>query len=69
MKKMLKTSPDGRICSFPGCNCVLSIYNHEILCRVHHNKLLIEQKQMIETNFEIPRKKSQIAPVVAFEKI
>ncbi len=68
MKKPLKTSPDGRICSYPGCHCVLSIYNHEIFCRVHHNKLLIEQKLMLETDFETSTKKSQIVPVVAFGK-
>ena len=34
-KKMLKTSAEGRRCEFPHCEQRLSIYNHEIYCRVH----------------------------------
>ncbi|MFC1781755.1 hypothetical protein ACFLZ8_05795 [Planctomycetota bacterium] len=52
MKKPLKTSPDGRICRFPGCRCILSIYNHETLCRVHRDKSLIEQKPEILANIQ-----------------
>jgi hypothetical protein len=54
MKKTLKTSPDSRKCSFPGCNCILSIYNHEAFCRVHRDKVLQEQKTKIATNLEVP---------------
>ena len=44
MKKQLKTSPKGRKCAFPGCMCILSIYNHEVLCRVHNDKAMNDQK-------------------------
>ena len=53
MKKLLKTSPDGRKCEFPGCKCILSIYNHEAFCRVHREKVLQEeQNPKIFTPFE-----------------
>ncbi len=52
MKKPLKTSPDGRKCKFPGCKCILSIYNHEAFCRVHCDKVLQEQKPKILTHLE-----------------
>ena len=45
MKKTLKTSSEGRKCAFPGCECILSIYNHEVLCRIHNDKVIQEQKQ------------------------
>ncbi len=50
MKKLLKISPDGRICEFPGCKCILSIYNHETFCRVHRYRVLQEQKHDILTH-------------------
>ncbi|MBN2183292.1 MAG: hypothetical protein JW715_15380 [Sedimentisphaerales bacterium] len=53
MRKPLKTSPESRKCSFPGCKCILSIYNHEALCRVHRDKLLQEQKPNISSNLEV----------------
>ena len=53
MKKPLKTSPDGRKCSFPGCKCVLSIYNHEVICRIHREKAFQEQKQGILAQLEV----------------
>jgi len=34
-KKVLKTSAEGRVCQFPQCKRLLSIYNHEVFCRVH----------------------------------
>jgi hypothetical protein len=53
MKKPLKTSPDGRKCSFAGCKCILSIYNHEAFCRVHRERALQEQKQGIIAYLEV----------------
>jgi len=53
MKKPLKTSPENRKCSFPGCNCILSIYNHEDFCRVHRDKVLQEQKPKISSHLEV----------------
>jgi len=44
MKKPLKTSPKDRECAFPGCKCILSIYNHDVLCRVHNDKEMYNQK-------------------------
>ncbi len=44
MKKQLKTSIEGRKCEFPGCKCILSIYNHEVYCRVHNEKISQQQK-------------------------
>jgi hypothetical protein len=34
-QKILKTSAEGRVCQYPQCNRLLSIYNHETYCRVH----------------------------------
>ncbi|MCE5186194.1 MAG: hypothetical protein LLF76_08735 [Planctomycetaceae bacterium] len=34
-KKVLKTSPEGRLCQFPKCTRLLSIYNHQEYCRMH----------------------------------
>jgi len=53
MKKPLKTSTDDRKCSFPGCKCILSIYNHDVFCRVHRDKVLQEQKPGILTHPEV----------------
>lgn len=33
--KKIKTSHKGRICKFPPCKHVLSIYNHEEYCHIH----------------------------------
>ena len=44
MKKMLKTSAEGRKCMFPHCTNILSIYNHEDYCRIHLVQILQEQK-------------------------
>ena len=38
MAKVLKTSAEGRKCTFPNCNRLLSIYNHEPFCHVHRDK-------------------------------
>jgi len=37
-KKMLKTSANGRKCTFPLCTHILSIYNHEAYCHIHRDK-------------------------------
>ena len=51
MKKVLKTSAEGRICKYPNCQQVLSIYNHQLYCRVHQEKILSEQKLMPYKHF------------------
>jgi len=33
--KKVRTSLKGRICKFPHCKHILSIYNHEAYCHVH----------------------------------
>ncbi|MGD8787660.1 MAG: hypothetical protein PVJ60_09570 [Phycisphaerales bacterium] len=44
MAKTLKTSPDNRICAFPGCKQVLSIYNHQTHCHVHREEIAEKHK-------------------------
>jgi hypothetical protein len=56
MKKPLKTSLDGRKCKFPGCMCILSIYNHEDFCHVHRDKVFQEQKMKFITHLEVSTK-------------
>lgn len=34
MKKQV-TSRKGRKCKQPGCKRILSIYNHDVYCRIH----------------------------------
>ena len=38
MTKVLKTSAEGRKCTFPNCNRLLSIYNHESYCHIHREQ-------------------------------
>ena len=33
--KKVKISPKGRVCKFPNCKHVISVYNHEEYCRIH----------------------------------
>lgn len=33
--KKIKISGKGRICRFPGCGYILSIYNHDEYCHIH----------------------------------
>jgi hypothetical protein len=47
MGKIQKTSPDNRKCTFPNCTHVLSIYNHEVYCYIHRDKLPQKQKAKI----------------------
>ncbi len=35
MNKKIQTSSKGRKCKSHGCQHILSIYNHEVYCRVH----------------------------------
>lgn len=44
MAKALKTSAEGRVCEFPECRQLLSIYNHETYCRVHLQKELDKEE-------------------------
>lgn len=53
MKKTLKTSADDRRCKFPGCDRLLSIYNHQLYCRVHLEQIPAEKKQQV---YKHPRK-------------
>lgn len=52
MAKKLKTSADGRICAFPHCKHLLSIYNHEAYCHVHRERMA--QKQAIKVPYHHP---------------
>jgi hypothetical protein len=49
MRKKLKTSADNRKCAFPGCEHILSIYNHEKYCHVHRD--LMADKQKLNTPY------------------
>ncbi|MEI6631426.1 MAG: hypothetical protein WCL25_02295 [bacterium] len=40
--KKVKTSSKGRICRYPHCKHILSIYNHEDYCHVHLDRLVQE---------------------------
>ncbi|MDH4240351.1 MAG: hypothetical protein OEW48_12385 [Phycisphaerae bacterium] len=44
MSKKLKTSANDRKCAFLGCKQILSIYNHEIYCHVHRDRMAESQK-------------------------
>ncbi|MDP2943589.1 MAG: hypothetical protein Q8O36_08820 [Candidatus Omnitrophota bacterium] len=35
----IRTSRKGRKCKHPHCKQILSIYNHEVFCHVHHGQL------------------------------
>ena len=39
MSTKILTSHKGRKCKYPGCRRILSIYNHEVNCHVHLNRL------------------------------
>ncbi|MDD4941531.1 MAG: hypothetical protein PHE65_06485 [Candidatus Omnitrophica bacterium] len=39
--KKIRTSIKGRKCKHPGCQHILSIYNHEALCHVHSGEGLV----------------------------
>ncbi len=47
MAKQLKTSPDGRKCTYPQCKRLLSIYNHGTYCHVHRGQ---EAQQDVKKN-------------------
>jgi hypothetical protein len=44
MGKILKTSAEGRKCSYPDCTHSLSIYNHEVYCHLHLDAMAEKQK-------------------------
>ena len=44
MSKKLKTSADNRECALLDCKQTLSIYNHEIYCHVHRDRMAENQK-------------------------
>lgn len=44
MAKQLKTSADNRMCMFPDCKQILSIYNHAEYCHVHRDRMADKQK-------------------------
>jgi hypothetical protein len=45
--KKIKTSHKGRICKFPHCKHILSIYNHETYCHIHLSLVGTEHKQKV----------------------
>jgi hypothetical protein len=49
MPKMLKTSPEGRKCTFPHCKRLLSIYNHEAYCHVHRDQ--VSRERMVKVPY------------------
>jgi len=50
MKKMLKTSAEGRKCIFPNCTRILSIYNHKDYCNIHWDKIPQDKKPKISNH-------------------
>jgi hypothetical protein len=47
MGKILKTSAEGRKCTFPSCTHILSVYNHDTYCHLHLDQMLHKQKPKI----------------------
>jgi hypothetical protein len=47
MGKILKTSAEGRKCTFPNCTRTLSIYNHEAYCHIHLDQMPRDKKLKI----------------------
>ncbi|MEW6009018.1 MAG: hypothetical protein AB1629_05230 [Candidatus Omnitrophota bacterium] len=45
--KKISTSHKGRICKFPHCKHILSIYNHEAYCHIHLNLVDKAYKQKV----------------------
>ncbi len=37
--KKIKVSRKGRVCKFPSCRNILSIYNHDYYCNLHLDKI------------------------------
>lgn len=37
--KKIKVSRKGRMCKFPHCRIILSIYNHSSYCNLHQDKM------------------------------
>ena len=37
--KKVKVSHKGRMCKFPHCRIILSIYNHDRYCYLHQDKI------------------------------
>jgi hypothetical protein len=52
MAKKLKTSADGRKCSSPQCDHLLSIYNHEPYCHIHREQA--SQKELVKIPYHHP---------------
>jgi len=50
-----KTSADDRICMFPNCTHILSIYNHASYCHIHRSQMPQEQKSKILNHREIQK--------------
>ena len=48
--KKIKIEHRGRICKVPLCKNILSIYNHEQYCHIHHNKLIEDHKPKVLNN-------------------
>jgi hypothetical protein len=41
--KKVKVSHRGRMCKFPSCRIILSIYNHDSYCYLHQEKREIQE--------------------------
>jgi len=52
MPKKLKTSADGRKCTFPRCDHLLSIYNHEPYCHIHREQ--VSQERIVKIPYHHP---------------
>ena len=37
--KKIKIARKGRICKFPHCRIILSVYNHQPYCNLHQDKI------------------------------
>jgi hypothetical protein len=42
--KKVKVSHKGRICKYPCCKIVLSIYNHGCYCYLHQDRLVAQDR-------------------------
>ncbi len=45
--KKTKMSHKGRICKFPKCKHVLSIYNHQTFCHIHLSRVGAAYKEKV----------------------
>ena len=64
--KKITTAHKGRRCKFPGCKRILSIYNHDVNCHIHLNRLSERSRQ---DDFENVMHKAVVGYLESVKKI